>query len=556
MKSEDYIAQDALADSRALSRPLSKRHTVAIMATVTIALGLSLVIPTRYSSTGDELAESDSLFSNEHEADFDPSMSLTDAFGAGSQNVVVMQNGKNLDNYDDSIPESELADSDQEMDENVRKLAESQDKIVESKWFVEDVQKGDTISSLFEDLNIPPSVTMAILDNKKVAKEVNSLKLGEQISFLIDDNNVLQAFVKPLNSKQQLRFFKVSGSANRYDYVIEPISSPIKNGDVVENVEVAQASANEQKQNNVTAKNENRAAEAKSENTAKPDQKTTAAVPAKPETKLSPVETRGRLVVVTIKKGESFSGAVNRAGVTYSEINQILKMFKGRVQFSKNIHQGDTIRVLFSSAKGKGKITAVELTLGGKKYASYLNTADGKYYDENGLNSTKGAFRRFPINGKIVITSPFNPGRRHPVLGYVRPHNGTDFGVPVGTPIVAPADGVVDKAGYSRGSGYYVVIRHRGGISTVYMHLSKILVKPGQNVTIGKTIARSGNTGLSTGPHLHYEIRINGRPVNAMRVNLGKAADAQVDNTQRKKFVASVQQYKKDLYSSKLMAKN
>lgn len=555
MKSEDYIAMDALADSRALSRPLSKKHTIAIMTTVALALGLSLVIPTQYSSINDEFS-SESFFSDEHDSSFDPSTPLADAFQTNTQNVVVMQDGKNLDNYDDSIPDAELADSDEEIDNKVRELAESvdKDKVVESKWFVEDVQKGDTISSLFEDLNIPASVTMAILDNKKVAKEVNSLKLGEQISFLIDDNNILQAFVKPLNNKQQLRFFRVKGSANKYDYVIEPISSPIKGGDVVEEVETASVPRNEQKQEVVTASTESKP-DQKAENAAKPDQKTTATAPVKPEEKLSPVETRGRLVVVTIKKGDSFSSAVNRAGVTYSEINQILKMFKGRVQFSKNIRQGDTIRILFSAAKGKGKITAVELTLGNKKFASYLNTGDGKYYDENGFNSTKGAFRRFPINGKIVVTSPFNPGRRHPVLGYVRPHNGTDFGVPVGTPIVAPADGVVDKAGYSRGSGYYVVIRHRGGISTVYMHLSKILVKPGQNVQIGKTIARSGNTGLSTGPHLHYEIRINGRPVNAMRVNLGKAADAQVDNTQRKKFTASVQQYKKDLYSNNLMAK-
>ena len=310
-------------------------------------------------------------------------------------------------------------------------------------------------------------------------------------------------------------------------------------------------------ENNEAKNNDNKtAAQAKSENKDKNSQNALAAKNEEPKAKVTTAANRGRLVLVKIKKGESFSTAANKAGITYAEINRILQMFKGRIQFSKNIRPGDSMRVLFTDSKGKGKIAAVEFNLSrGGKISSYLNTADNKYYDERGLSSVKSSFRRFPFNAKARITSSFNPGRKHPVLGTVRPHNGTDFGLPVGTPVIAPADGVVDKATYSRSAGYYVVLRHRGGWSTVYMHLSKLHVKQGQRVKLGSTIARSGNTGISTGPHLHYELRINGRPVNAMRVNLG-SRDVEVNSRQRKRFQKSIAQYKRDLYKDSLIAGN
>lgn len=153
-----------------------------------------------------------------------------------------------------------------------------------------------------------------------------------------------------------------------------------------------------------------------------------------------------------------------------------------------------------------------------------------------------------------MISSQFNPQRRHPVTGKVRPHNGTDFAVRVGTPIVSPADGIVEIAKYSRSAGYYIVLRHRGGYSTVYMHLSKLNVKAGQRVKIGETIARSGNTGISTGPHLHYELRLNNKPINAMRVTL--PANEEVAQKNRQRFANNVAIFKKELYQDDLITKN
>ena len=248
--------------------------------------------------------------------------------------------------------------------------------------------------------------------------------------------------------------------------------------------------------------------------------------------------------------------AAHDAGLTYNEIRQITDLFSGRVLFTKQIQPGDSVRVLFSEDKGNGKINAIELKL--RKVGTltaFRNLTDDRFYDENGYNTSTKTFRRFPIDGKVIISSHFNPNRKHPVTGKVRPHNGTDFAVRVGTPIVSPADGIVEIAKYSRSAGYYIVMRHHNSYSTVYMHLSKLLVKPGQRVKIGQTIARSGNTGISTGPHLHYELRRNGRAVNAMRVTLPANEDVAVAKKNRARFDANVAVFKKELYENELVAK-
>ncbi len=569
MKSEDYVAQEAIAGANLANRPLSKGHRIAITATIVTALSLYAVVPKTnqplFSSESPEV-QSAPLASEEAAEDafeLESSASLTDALGLSApadtdenHEVEIVKNSS-MDNYDDALPESELIDSDDAIDKQNQELAattESNSKeaphVISSKWFTEVVAKGDTVSSIFEDLNIPASTAMAILDNKKVAKQVNYLQLGDKLSFFIDDNSQLRAFAKPIGKNKQIRFYRSDPSDNRFSYVIEEQGAHL-------NDDIAWLPYGTNPEKTGADKDSKAAAAAASDSKAaaradKPVQTAAAKEDAIP---VSAHDARGRLVLVKIQKGDTFSKAANRAGITYSEINQISKLFKGRIQFSSNIHPGDTIRVLFSADKGKGHISAVEFSLRhGGKYAVY-RSASGKYYDEKGMNSTKSAFRRFPLNGKIRVTSPFNPGRRHPVLGYVRPHNGTDFGVPVGTRVICPADGVVTKASYSRGSGYYIAIRHRGAYSTVYMHLSKMLVKPGQRVKMGDVIARSGNTGLSTGPHLHYELRINGRPVNAMKVDLGRASESQVENKERKRFVADVKKYKKELYNSSLIAK-
>ena len=549
MISEDYISKEAIGSS-AWKGPLSKKHNKAILATFVIALTLSIATNKNFYSTSEDTDSSSNsnmfAYSDEHVTDIDDSVPLTQAYGITSNKDKTRQ----MENYDDSLPDADLADSDAQLDKEVSALAKKIDKDqssdIDTKWVTESVQRGDNISSLFEDLNIPAATLMAILDtDKSLAKRINSLKIGENLSFLVDGKGELLVFIKPISDKEQLRFYKTDKSGN-YTVVKERLGSYEMDDDATSQ---AKLMASKEAPDAKTAAT----ASASKTDTAK-DTKV-AAVKDEPVQEMSAAK-RGRLVLVNIGKGESFSTAANKAGITYTEINKILQMFKGKIQFSRNIRAGDSMRVLFTESKGKGKICAVEFTLSrGGKVASYLNTADGKYYDERGLKPARSAgFARFPFHSRVRVTSPFNPRRLHPVTGRVRPHNGVDFGMPIGSLISAPSDGVVDKAGFSRSAGYFIVLRHSSTVSTVYMHLSKLSVRPGQRVKQGATIARSGNTGISTGPHLHYEVRIGGRAVNPLRVKLDNQR-VELNSKSRKAFAASIKKYKRELYQQSLMAK-
>ncbi|TVP92188.1 MAG: peptidase M23 [Thioalkalivibrio sp.] len=145
--------------------------------------------------------------------------------------------------------------------------------------------------------------------------------------------------------------------------------------------------------------------------------------------------------------------------------------------------------------------------------------ADGRFYTPEG-EPLLPPFERHPFKGEHRITSGFNSGRRHPVTGRVAPHNGTDFAMPVGTPILAPADGRVTDVERHPLAGRFLVIQHGQDLSTRYLHLQKALVRPGQQVTRGQRIALSGNSGRTTSAHLHYELHVDGQPVDPMRAEL------------------------------------
>ncbi|MCC5854029.1 MAG: peptidoglycan DD-metalloendopeptidase family protein, partial [Alkalimonas sp.] len=144
---------------------------------------------------------------------------------------------------------------------------------------------------------------------------------------------------------------------------------------------------------------------------------------------------------------------------------------------------------------------------------------NGQYYDAEG-NSLQRAFMRIPLQREFRISSPFNPRRLHPVTRRVSPHNGTDFATPTGTPVLAAADGVVIRVENHPFAGRYIEIQHHGQYKTRYLHLDRALVRNGQRVERGQRIALSGATGRVTGPHLHYELHVNNRPVNPMTANI------------------------------------
>ena len=264
-----------------------------------------------------------------------------------------------------------------------------------------------------------------------------------------------------------------------------------------------------------------------------------------------------KVLMGTITRGIFITDA-KKAGLTSPHISRIIKIYKGRINFRRDLRKGDSFRVLFDRPSGdkNARIMAVSFTTGGKTIALY-RAKNGMFYPENGVSptvskkSSGGGMWRYPMPNNKKVSSPFNPHRWHPIRGIYRPHYGTDFTAPIGTKVYAPANGTVLKTSYQRGgAGYYIIIKHAGGYSTVYMHLSKALVRTGQKVSQGQVIALSGNTGGSTGPHLHYEVRINGRAVDAMRVDLPGGSSREtvsIDWNASKEFANDVAGYKGQL---------
>ena len=207
-------------------------------------------------------------------------------------------------------------------------------------------------------------------------------------------------------------------------------------------------------------------------------------------------------------------------------------VYAWQVDFTRDIQRGDRFEVVFErlvSEDGEirfGRVLASDLTMSGKSLTAFRFEAEGRpaFYDAEG-NSLRRAFLRAPVQFRR-ISSTFARARRHPVLGISRRHEGTDYAASPGTPVMAAGDGVVLRAGRAGGYGNLVEIRHRNGITTRYGHLRGFArgIRGGARVGQGQTIGYVGSTGLASGPHLHYEFRVNGVAKDARRVELGNGA--------------------------------
>lgn len=220
----------------------------------------------------------------------------------------------------------------------------------------------------------------------------------------------------------------------------------------------------------------------------------------------------------------NFWNAGVNAGLTANQIMELAGIFGWDIDFALDIRSGDNFKILYQEkvvegeVVGRGKIIAAVFTNQGDTFRAILDDKTGNYYDENG-RAMKKAFLRSPLDFRRV-TSNFNPTRRHPVTGKVVAHRGTDYAAPVGTPIWAAGDGIVQKSSYNQFNGNYVFIKHSNTYITKYLHLTKRTVKTGQRVKQGQTIGTLGGTGRVTGPHLHYEFLVNGVHKNARTVKL------------------------------------
>jgi murein DD-endopeptidase MepM/ murein hydrolase activator NlpD len=223
-------------------------------------------------------------------------------------------------------------------------------------------------------------------------------------------------------------------------------------------------------------------------------------------------------------------------------IDDMIRVYSYDVDFQRKVQPGDSFDVFYAGEDEGAAITErnevlyAALTLGGetKKYYRFQTPDDGvvDYYDETGKSAKKFLVRK-PVNNAIM-RSGFG-GRRHPILGYVKMHTGVDWATAYGTPIFASGNGVLEKVGLEGGYGKYIRIKHNNGYETAYGHMSAFAkgMEAGKRVRQGQVIGFVGSTGLSTGPHVHYEILVNGRFVDPMRIKLprGRSLDGTVMTT-------------------------
>ena len=265
---------------------------------------------------------------------------------------------------------------------------------------------------------------------------------------------------------------------------------------------------------------------------------------------------------VVLKEGvikSSLYKSATKENISPSIIIEFARLYGFQIDFQRDIRKNDTFQIVYETfidENGKvfenGNIIYANLILRGQYNQLYYfpkKNYDG-HYDENG-KSVKKALMKTPING-ARLSSSFGM-RKHPILGYNKMHRGTDFAAPEGTPIMASGDGVIIKAGWCGGGGNCVKIRHNKTYQTIYAHMKNFsnISIPGNRVKQGQIIGYVGSTGLSTGPHLHYEVIENGKKINSQILKLppGKS----LEGTNRQQF--EIVRIKTDVLKSDLVAK-
>ena len=466
------------------------------------------------------------------------------------------------------------------------------------EWLTYTVKENENLAAIFRTLNLPQSTLQKVI-KVDIKSSLTSLRIGQELDFLIDERGVLRCLSVPLkNGKQEVLFVRTTDK--KYVSYIDPIDYHR-----TEEVSVVM----EPRNNYIPGKIESTSDSAKiAENTAAPDtelfksditdifSKTNDSISKdqqkrekerqqliaqqKLEKERLEKERQNQLALqkereqkeqqiaknqekekgyhrdTTIVSGKIVQGSFiidgQNAGLSKKQLRKIADIYRGKLDFRRDIRKGDSFKILFDrySTDEKAKILAVSFVINGKYRNMFLSETDGRYYDEVGMNSTiTSKFLRVPIRiPNLRISSPFSPSRYHPKLRRYRAHLGTDYPCPTGTPVFTTANGVVKKVGHQfPGAGHYIVVDHGSGIQTIYMHLSKIGVHDGQRVKQGQTIGLAGMSGgISTGPHIHYQLEINGHAVDSTNPGL-PIYNPTRSSSGNKTFMAKVRLYKQKL---------
>jgi len=263
--------------------------------------------------------------------------------------------------------------------------------------------------------------------------------------------------------------------------------------------------------------------------------------------------TEAASVQVQIAEGtieNSLFGATDAAGIPDAITMQMTEILGSKIDFIRDLRSNDHFRIIYETYShqghdvGAGRILALEFSNRGKTYEAVWFAPEGQsgsYYDFNGA-SLKGAFLRTALKF-TRISSTFGM-RKHPVHGGWRGHSGVDYAARSGTPIHATADGVVEFKGSKRGYGNTIILKHHNGYSTLYAHQSRYAkgLNKGDKVSQGQLIGYVGSTGWATGPHLHYEFRVNNKPIDPLSIELPVART--LEPAQKQAFDLAVAQYK------------
>ncbi|MDX2209086.1 MAG: M23 family metallopeptidase [Sphingopyxis sp.] len=252
----------------------------------------------------------------------------------------------------------------------------------------------------------------------------------------------------------------------------------------------------------------------------------------------TPLRIRGRV-------GDSLYRSARAAGAPASAVQSYLRVINQQIAVGSEVLADDEYDIIVAHRRAEtgesevGKLLYAGLVRGGRQKVAMIEWTTGgrtSWFEASGVGQTRGGMAR-PTAGRV--TSTFGM-RRHPILGYLRMHSGIDFGGGYGAPIYAVTDGTVTYAGRNGGYGNYVRINHGGGLGSGYGHMSRIAVSGGQRVSRGQLIGYIGSTGLSTGPHLHYELYRNGRAVNPASVTF--VTRAQLEGKELAAFRARIRE--------------
>ena len=330
-------------------------------------------------------------------------------------------------------------------------------------WRTERVQRGDTVAELLRRLDVDDIAASNYLRNDKAAESLQRLPTGKDI----------QAETHADGSLISLRFVNNSGS----QVIIE------KAGDSF-------------------------------------------------TTRILTAQLEKRIFMRTGLINSTLFAATDAAGLSDTAASQLADIFSGDIDFHRDLRKGDKFSVIYEMNYSNGEpvstgnILAAEFNNQGHQYRALyfeMNKGIGGYFSPDGKSMRK-AFLRSPLEFSR-ISSGFKLSRFHPVLNKWRAHKGVDYAAPTGTKVKATADGTIDFVGKQGGYGNVVIIKHQSRYSTVYGHLSRFAsgLRRGQRVSQGEVIAYVGQTGLATGPHLHYEFKINGQQHDPLRVALPDA---------------------------------